>query len=82
MRGYRSYQGREQVSKYTKKQNEEITAFGDAEYDTGFSDGVTTEQERILALLEEQRVELAAQGGMTEAITMGWAIDLIKGENK
>lgn len=39
------------------------------------------EQERIIKLLEEQRSELMAQGGMTEAITMGSAIELIKGDN-
>lgn len=40
------------------------------------------ERERIIALLEEHRKELAAQGGYTEAFTMGFAIALIKGENK
>ena len=48
----------------------------------GFDNGVVWERERIIKLLEEQRIELAAQGGMTEAITIGMAIALIKGENK
>lgn len=30
--------------------NEEITAFGDAEYDTGWYNGTVTEKERILGL--------------------------------
>lgn len=47
-----------------------------------FEKGAAFEQERIIKLLEEQRIELAAQGGITEAITMGLAIALIKGENK
>jgi hypothetical protein len=40
------------------------------------------QNERIIKLLEEQRRELMEQGGITEAIIMGSAIELIKGETK
>lgn len=51
-------------------------------YQMGLSTGEWMERERIIALLEAERIELAAQGGMTEAIAVGSAIALIKGENK
>ena len=44
--------------------------------------GEERENERIIALLEERRKDLAAQGGYTESFTIGYAIALIKGENE
>lgn len=39
---------------YTKEQNNEITAFGDEQYDVGFDDGVLMEYERIIKVVQDR----------------------------
>jgi hypothetical protein len=84
-RGYRSYQGREQVKEYgytpglVEILNSQLSQNMLKAYDEGRSHGidigVTTERERIVTLLEE----LSQQ---PSGVNLKGAISLIKGENK